>query len=447
MKKIITLVLLSVISQSYGMEKENIVDEQSTNWQVLPTELKTKILKDCVKDLTKERISGNILNKQITDLKCTNKYFLNILVFLFNENYIFKLADYINKNTDRPISAYCLASAILSPQEMLNFKNKYLEIANNIATDFFNNHEFNVEQIRLSIDWSTNLDFDMPLLLSAIYKNKLDLAKLLIAGGANVNKSCKHYFGLPLNAAIRFVKDIDFIKFLLEAGANVNPMLNDPPIFALLPNPDSSAISILKLLTSFGANVNICKNGKSALIDVASNGHFEILQFLIDNGADVNFKNFQGNALIHTIKTLHKYFQTYHLAPYDDTRLKEYLQIINMLILKGTDVNIQDGTGNTALAWAADLTNDLYHYRPNRSFQSKIIETLIKANASLNLPDINGNTPLIKAVRQENFEITKLLINSGAKVTIKNREKKTAYDYACDKRNAEIIDLLKPFMK
>ena len=110
--------------------------------------------------------------------------------------------------------------------------------------------------------------------------------------------------------------------------------------------------------------------------------NYEICKLLIENGANVNDKDFQGaNALI-----------------YGSTFLKWDLSIIKLLIDSGIEINAQDKDGYTALMEAT----------------------------------ISGN-----------YETVKLLIESGADINIKNNDGKTALDFAEENDYKNIIELLK----
>lgn len=57
----------------------------------------------------------------------------------------------------------------------------------------------------------------------------------------------------------------------------------------------------------------------------------------------------------------------------------------------------------------------------------------------MNSIDGDGDTPLICSVKRGQASVAKLLLKSGANVVIRNKEKKTALDYAIQQNQKDII--------
>ena len=79
------------------------------------------------------------------------------------------------------------------------------------------------------------------------------------------------------------------------------------------------------------------------------------------------------------------------------------------LIQAGTDVNIQEREGCTALMRAALLGRD------------KCVDILIQGGADVNVQNRLGNTALMEAVREDHDKCVKTLIQRGADVNTQNR--------------------------
>ena len=60
----------------------------------------------------------------------------------------------------------------------------------------------------------------------------------------------------------------------------------------------------------------------------------------------------------------------------------------------------------------------------------------------INKVNVNGQTPLIMGVKNNAADTVKLLIDHGADITIKDNDGYSAYDYALQNNNFDIIDLL-----
>ncbi len=70
---------------------------------------------------------------------------------------------------------------------------------------------------------------------------------------------------------------------------------------------------------------------------------------------------------------------------------KGYVQIISLLLQRGTNINIQDIFGNTAL-----------HYATDRG-RKEAVQLLIYSNALVNIQDFRGNTPLHVVSQQSQY--------------------------------------------
>jgi ankyrin repeat protein len=112
-----------------------------------------------------------------------------------------------------------------------------------------------------------------------------------------------------------------------------------------------------------------------------------------------------------------------------ESEIKEYLKfnvftidIINFILEKGYDININDTDGDTALVIASKTENE------------ELLRTIIDAGADVNIQNKDGNTALMIASIYSNAEtedIIKMLINAGTDVNIQNKDGNTALMLAC----------------
>lgn len=83
-----------------------------------------------------------------------------------------------------------------------------------------------------------------------------------------------------------------------------------------------------------------------------------------------------------------------------------------LLIEKGADPNIQDDAGVSPLHWIA---------RNNEQDYNKILDLIMNiSGVKLNLRDIEGYTPLMRAVEFGREDVVAKLVNNGANLDIKN---------------------------
>lgn len=122
-------------------------------------------------------------------------------------------------------------------------------------------------------------------------------------------------------------QNIGFFKSILETGANVNSMKNKFNQPALIAAALRGKLKLVRFLADSGAVT------EGALWASSSNGHFEVVEYLLGKGADPNEKNpIQNN----------------------DSALMQastggYLEIVKLLISKGADVSATNNHRQTAL--------------------------------------------------------------------------------------------------
>ena len=139
-------------------------------------------------------------------------------------------------------------------------------------------------------------------LVKAVYSENIEEIKLLLDSGADPNIRSHRFniFGQTYYTPLMFASNQgnnDIVELLLQPKYNTKVDLVDNY------NNTSLAIAsyngyteIVNMLLDSGADPNIKsdENGNTALIDASTNGFFEIVQMLLDSGADPNIKNNNG---------------------------------------------------------------------------------------------------------------------------------------------------------
>jgi ankyrin repeat protein len=202
-------------------------------------------------------------------------------------------------------------------------------------------------------------------------------------------------------------------------------------------------LKIVKFLIDNGADVN-AKDwyGTTVLIPVAEWGNLEIVKYLIDNGADVNAKDRSGDTVLMLV------------AFWGD------LEIVRLLIDKGADANAKDVVGETVLMLAAKGGNP------------EVVKFLVDQGLDVNAETNDGETALMRATDWDyqlyienkhkrggccgeyedgqvpaalgkHLEIVKYLIDKGADVNAKDKNGQTAVSLASEKNQTEIVQYLK----
>lgn len=217
-----------------------------------------------------------------------------------------------------------------------------------------------------------------------------------------------------------------FIKFF----ATATEQWNLPPLHYACVRDDLKAVEIL---IKYGADVNLTIDDYSPILycvrgSDASN-YDKIIDVLIDNGANVSYKTKNNlSVLDFLLSGGSNYNETYVNSQFEV--FKKIIEIDNTLAYKELLRKESIGSGNY-LHRAAYFNND------------KIVDYLInKLNFNVDEINLNNETSLMIAAKENNIETVKCLLNNNVNVTLKNNDQKTALDLARDKGNFEIVELL-----
>ena len=145
----------------------------------------------------------------------------------------------------------------------------------------------------------------------------------------------------------------------------------------------------------------------------ALNGWTQLVQWLIDNGADVHARGSQGNTAL----------------TWAAMARKNAVSIVGMLLANGADVHVHSKYGTTPLHRAASR---------NRDGAAKL---LLANGVDVNAKNYWGETPLHQAAQGNAVDTAKLLLANGADVNAKNNRSETPLDKA--QGDSKMIALLK----
>lgn len=181
---------------------------------------------------------------------------------------------------------------------------------------------------------------------------------------------------------------------------------------------------IVEELIQKGANVNHANQaGETALNVACCSGHVEVARLLIDNGAVVNHVSYCGNfplicasffghlatvqLLIERGAYIDQVATVYHAYNHGRTALIEaalrgQVAVVRLLIEKGANVNHVDNFRNTALSSASFMGHD------------RAAQLLIENGADVNHVGKHGMTALTEAAVYGHLRIVEMLIKNGA---------------------------------
>ena len=279
-----------------------------------------------------------------------------------------------------------------------------------------------IEIVRVLLtEYNLNSKMINNALFDAVYLGDIDIAKLLIENGADINTQ-KEFGNTSLHLAVR-EKNFDLVKLLIEYGADVN-IKNNADWTPLHWTASNGYYDVAKLLIENGADVNIKdEDGWTPLHEAAFKGNIDIGKCLIENGADPFIKNKNGKTPLDICQNddirqlLEKYMEEYHSiqekikrneSSIFDNDLLDSAYYNNLIEVKKCvysgkfDINVQDDKGYTPLM----------HAITNHNLQ--MVEFLVEHGADINLCNNKGQSPLKIAYLYDSKEIAEYLFLEGA---------------------------------
>jgi cytohesin len=278
-------------------------------------------------------------------------------------------------------------------------------------------------------------------LSAAAWAGHKDMVEFLISKGADINKGPE----TPLHQAVSYwwepdMAKLDMAKLLLEAGADINARDEEgnTPLHRAV---DAWWWEMAKLFVSKGADVNTKnRRGESPLSTAKAKGRKALVELLRKHGAKPKAaeeqkkddKETQKNE--QTIDDANKLINELFEAVSQNN-----LQKIKELIAQGVNLNVRDSRGETLLRKAT---------KTDRLSSLSLVETLISRGADVNARNSRtGGTALHSVAYRGYKEVVELLIASGADVDVRYKQGETPLDVAKERGHTEIVEILTKAMK
>ena len=258
-----------------------------------------------------------------------------------------------------------------------------------------------------SVDYS----FETPLVTAARLEHE-ELLNLFLDAKCEIDRGRGKEGKSALQWAATY-GDLSIVKKLYKHGADVNwvgPFFQSALHYATIANK----AKVVEWLLSKGAEVTVNGEGRSPLHIACVKGYFEIVKPLIKSGCEVDtydsfaftpfslaclrghleivqymMENARAGTVFNVEDALHRAAECGHL------------EVLEFLIQKGADVNSLNTVGESALSIAA-------------RGQPRSVQLLLENKAVINVVDKRGYSPLQHAILREQIDIAMSLIKHGS---------------------------------
>ena len=248
-------------------------------------------------------------------------------------------------------------------------------------------------------------------------------------------------FNSPIQKLITASKNgkLTKVQRLLDKEVDVNSQ-DDNGATALMHASACGNFGVVKALQGYNGRelVNILK-------EASHNGYLEVVELLIQRNADVNIQD------------------DYGWTPLICASILGHTQVFKALLAKNANVDHQNNEGSTAMTWASfggciEIVQALLEEGANvdlcerhgitglmfasQEGHLEIMRMLIGSNANVNIQDGNGWTALMWASICGQIDSVRLLLDQGADIMIKNNHGRTAQQFADIYGHEEIVSIL-----
>ncbi|KAJ5388193.1 hypothetical protein N7509_010734 [Penicillium cosmopolitanum] len=180
---------------------------------------------------------------------------------------------------------------------------------------------------------------------------------------------------------------------------------------------------VVELLIDNGAELNTVSGSSSPLLTASSGGHEAVVRFLAEKGADINGQDLSKKtpllvASSHGHEAVVRFLaekgadingqDLFKNTPLLVASSHGHEAVVRFLVEKGADINGQDSSKNTPLLLASSHGHEA------------VVRFLAEKGADINAQNVSGDTPLLVASSRGNEAVVRFLIEKGADIKAQN---------------------------
>ena len=242
---------------------------------------------------------------------------------------------------------------------------------------------------------------EMTIWIHAVINNHINLVKLLINKGVDINQS-DNFGNTALTVVCKNSGSKKIIKTLLKAQKIYDMNINTIYSIALINASSSNKITAAKLLLEAGANPNLIfqdsliginRQSTTALIKASENNNIKIMELLIKYKSDINKKNItdeqKDSTMIHVTNPILK------------ATIEGNIEAVKCLLSHGALIDVTTKTGDTPLLLACYYGH------------TKIVKLLIENGANIKHISEDNKSVLVIACENDNHKIVQILLENG----------------------------------
>lgn len=198
------------------------------------------------------------------------------------------------------------------------------------------------------------------------------------------------------------------------------PKWHDELIAAIKVN-DVDAVERIYSNYSIAVDAAVNVNSSTALMVASAFGSRDVVKWLLDRGAAVKARTF--------LKDPEKAPGMADCTALHMACARNHMEVAELLIKHGADLNQRDGNGNTPFIQASAKGH------------LETIRLLILHGANVEMPNGHGWTPLLVAVDQDQVAVAKFFISQGANINAEYPNGRNALMKAAESGNEQLVNL------